>query len=43
MAESVKRRVAAARLAVAFVAAGTIAGTRGPKRPAAADRAVERL
>ena len=27
MAESVKRRVAAARLAVAFVAAGTIAGT----------------
>ena len=43
MAESVKRRVAAARLAVAFVAAGTIAGaTPGPRRARPPDRAIER-
>lgn len=45
MAESVKRRVAAARLAVAFVAAGTIAGATwaqaGPPPPTAESSAVD--
>jgi hypothetical protein len=46
MAESVKRRVAAARLAVAFVAAGTIAGatawaSAGPPPPGAESSAVD--